>query len=436
LIPGSNLRIYSNARRNNNFLKVKMKLNKCFMHAFNMVLHSKLRSWLTITGIVIGVAAVIAIVSIGDGMQQTLNAQLNSLGGDIVTISPGFERGGGFFGLRGGGGGGPSGGAQATTKQIVLDRSDLQALKGVPDIAMIDTNIRGSVNISYLGKTGRVSVTGVDQKVWSQITTSTIKTGRMLDSADQNVIVIGGNLASSYFDQPVGINKMVTINSAAFRVVGILNDQSTGVYMPIQMAYQVIPDKTTDIYDTLVVKIKDQNQLDAAISNIQDKLMTSRHVTQNKMDFSVTSRKEMQQTRADTLNSMNTFLLAIAAVSLIVGAIGIANTMFTSVLEKTKEIGIMKAVGARNRDILQIFLFNAAFIGLVGGTLGIILGTILSGFMPSLMGGLPMARGTAIVTLNSIAMALSVSVSVGILAGIIPAYQASKLRPVDALRYE
>jgi len=410
-----------------------MKINKCFKHAFNMVLHSKLRSWLTITGIVIGVAAVIAIVSIGAGMQESLNAQLNALGGDIVTISPGFERGGGMFDMRGGGGGG---GAQATTNQIVLCRSDLQALKGLPDIALIDTNIRGSVNISYLGKTGKVSVTGVDQKVWSQITTTTIQTGRMLDSADQNVIVIGGNLASSYFSQPLGINKMVTINSGSFRVVGILNDQSTSVYMPIQMAYQVIPDKTIDIYDTLVVKIKDQNQLDEVITKIQNKLMTARHVTQNKMDFSITSRKEMQQTRADTMNSMNTFLLAIAAVSLIVGSIGIANTMFTSVLEKTKEIGIMKAIGARNKDILLIFLFNAAFIGLVGGIIGIILGTILSGFMPALMGGLPLGRGTAVVTFNSIAMALSVSVTVGILAGIIPAYQASKLKPVDALRYE
>jgi putative ABC transport system permease protein len=414
-----------------------MKLEKCFKHAFNMVLHSKLRSWLTITGIVIGVAAVIAIVSIGDGMQQTLNSRLSGLGGDIVTISPGFERGGGMFVMRGGGGGGgPSGGAQATSKEIVLSRSDYQVLKGISDIALIDTNIRGSVNISYLGKTGKVSVTGVDQKVWSQITTSTIKDGRMLDSADQNVIVIGGNLASSYFNQPVGINKMVTISGSAFRVVGILDDQSNSVYMPIQMAYQVIPDKTNDIYDTLVVKIKNQDQLDEVITKIQDKLMTARHVTQKNMDFSVTSRKEMQQARADTMNSMNTFLLAIAAVSLIVGSIGIANTMFTSVLEKTKEIGIMKAIGARNPDILLIFLFNAGFIGLVGGILGVILGTLLSGFLPALMGNIPMVRGTAIVTFNSIIMALSVSVIVGILAGIIPAYQASKLKPVDALRYE
>jgi putative ABC transport system permease protein len=412
-----------------------MKLNKCFKHAFNMVLHSKLRSWLTILGIVIGVAAVIAIVSMGEGMQQTMSAQLSGLGGDIVTISPGFSRGGGMFGMRGGEGG-SSGGAQATDKEIVLGRSDLQVLKGIPDIVMIDTNIRGNVEISYLGKKGTVSVTGVDQRIWSQITTSKIKTGRMLDPADQNVIVIGGRLASSYFDQPVGINKMVTIEGSAFRVVGILDDQSTNIYMPIQMAFQVIPDKKNDIYDSLVVKIKNEDQLDEVIAKIESKLMISRHVTQNKKDFSISSRKEMQQARADTMNSMNAFLLAIAAVSLIVGSVGIANTMFTSVLEKTKEIGIMKAIGARNNDILLIFLFNAAFIGLVGGVIGIILGTILSGFLPLLAGDLPLMRGTTIVSLNSIIMALSVSVIVGILAGIIPAYQASKLKPVDALRYE
>ncbi|MBU0461775.1 MAG: FtsX-like permease family protein, partial [Nanoarchaeota archaeon] len=153
-------------------------------------------------------------------------------------------------------------------------------------------------------------------------------------------------------------------------------------------------------------------------------------------DFSLTSSKQMQETRASMMNTMSIFLLAIAAVSLIVGAIGIANTMFTSVLEKTKEIGIMKAIGARNRDILLIFLLNSAFIGLVGGIFGIILGTVLAGFLPALMGGTPFARGTATISLMSVLLALSVSTIVGIVAGIIPAYQGSRLKPVDALRYE
>ncbi len=405
-----------------------------------MVLNSKLRTWLTILGIVIGVAAVIAIISLSDTMQETVNVQLGNLGGDILTISPGFSRGSSMFGMgRGGPPGGPLGGDQATKatdEETVLSRSDLQVLKGIPDIALIDTNIRGSVEVSYLGNKGTVSATGVDQKVWSQITTETIKDGRMLDSADQNVVVIGGRLSSSYFDEPVGINKMITIENRTFRVVGILDDESYSIYIPIQMGYQVINDKENDIYDTLVVKIKNEDQLDEVITKIESKLMASRHVTQDDKDFAVTSSKKMQQTRTEMVNSMNTFLLAIAAVSLIVGSVGIANTMFTSVLEKTKEIGIMKAIGARNNDILFIFIFNAAFIGLVGGIIGIFLGAILSSFMPTLMGNTPLAESTITVSLNSIIIALFVSVAVGILAGIIPAYQASKLKPVDALRYE
>ena len=419
-----------------------MKLSKCFKHAFGMVIHSKLRSWLTILGIVIGVAAVIAIVSLGEGMQQEMNSRLSGLGGDIVTISPGFSRGGGMFGPRGhdddGPPGSPGGGSSstATEKEVVLARSDLQALKGIPDIALIDTNIKGSVEVSYLGKSGTVSVTGVDQKVWSKITTSKIKEGRMLDSADQNVIVIGGRLASSYFDQPLGINKMLTVAGSAFRVVGILDDQSNSIYMPIQIACQIIEDKKPDVYDTFVVKIRNEDLLNETLTKIENKLMVARHVTAKTKDFSVTSSKQMQQTRAEMMSTMNTFLLALAAVSLVVGAVGIANTMFTSVLEKTKEIGIMKAIGARNYDILLIFILNAALIGLVGGILGIIAGTMLSGVLPSLMGSVPFARSSGIVSLNSVIMALSVSVSVGIIAGIIPAYQASKLKPVDALRYE
>ncbi len=402
-----------------------------------MVRHSKLRSWLTIIGIIIGVAAVIAIVSLGEGMQQSINSRLTGLGADIVTITPGASRGGNMFEQRGGGNGG-SGGAQASTKDIILGRADVQALRGLPDIALIDTNIRGTVNVSYLGKSGRVSLTGVDQRVWSQITTSKIKDGRMLDSADQNVVVIGGRLASTYFSQPLGINKMISIGGNAFRIVGILDDTSTNIYMPIQMAFQIIPDKTTDVYDTLVVKIRDQNQLNESITNIQTKLMAVRHVSQKTMDFSVTSNQQMQQTMASTMSSMTAFLAAIAAVSLIVGAIGVANTMFTSVLEKTKDIGIMKAIGARNKDILTIFLINAGLIGLIGGILGVALGAVLSSSMASLIGDIPMTRGGAIsiVSLNSVLMALSVSSGAGILAGIIPAYQASKLKPVDALRYE
>jgi putative ABC transport system permease protein len=414
-----------------------MKLRKCLKHAFEMVAHSKLRSWLTILGIVIGVASVIAIVSMGEGMQSQMSDQFSSLGGDILTITPGFSRGG----FMGGGPPGERGGSsssQATDEdeETVLEWSDVQAVKGISNILYIDTQISGSVEAVYRGKSGTVSLTGVDQKTWSKITTLEIADGRLLDATDQNVIVIGGRLASDYFGTEVSVNNMISVEGTSFRVIGILDDQSTQIYMPIQMAYQLVDDSTVGEYDSIVIKVKDEDKLNETIEKLNSTLMITRHVTAKTKDFTVTSSKQMQETRNEMMGTMNTFLLAIAAVSLLVGAVGVANTMFTSVLEKTKEIGIMKAIGARNKDIMLIFLMNAALIGLVGGVLGIIGGTILSGFLPSLLGSSTFIRSSSIVSWNSVFIALSMSVLIGMIAGAIPAYKASKLKPVDALRYE
>ncbi len=417
-----------------------MKLHKCLKHAFSMVMHSKLRSWLTILGIVIGVASVIAIVSIGEGMQAEMESRMSTMAGDILTLSAGYSRGASMFGPPGEGGGdrgGGSGGkATKESEKIVVDKTDVQALKSIAEILLINPQIRGNANISYMGQEGSVSVTGIDQKVWSQITTDNLKEGRFLDSADKNVIVIGSSLAESFFDHPLGINQVLTIEGRSFRIVGILDDDSRSIYMPIQAAYTVIEDKDMDVYDSVTIKIKDEDQLNETMTKIEKKLMIIRHVTAKTKDFSLTSSKLMAATREAMLSTLNTFLLAIAAVSLIVGAVGVANTMFTSVLEKTKDIGIMKAIGARNSDIMLIFLFNAALIGLVGGILGIVLGSILSGLLPTLFGSTMMLRGGTLVSLNSVLLAIAVSVGVGVIAGAIPAYQASKLKPVDALRYE
>jgi len=165
-------------------------------------------------------------------------------------------------------------------------------------------------------------------------------------------------------------------------------------------------------------------------------------VTEREKDYSIVSAKAIQENIANVTQSITLFLGAIAAVSLLVGAIGIANTMFTSVLEKTKEIGIMKSIGAKNRDILSIFILNAGMVGLVGGLFGIAFGSIASGMLPALgirmMGGGGMGAGgmTTAITPQLLIFALALSVTIGVLAGAIPAYRASRLRPVDALRYE
>ena len=415
-----------------------MKLRKSFKHALNMVLHAQVRSWLTILGIVIGVAAVISIISMGEALEQDMSSQLGELGGDLLTLTAGKSKASGFGPGRGGGG---SGSAFATEEEIVLDKTDVQVLKGISDIKLMDTQIKGSGDIYYVAEQGSVSITGVDPVIWSQISTVDVKEGRMLNPSDANVIVVGGKIADGFFTKNLGVNQLVTIEDKLFRIVGILDDSSTSIYMPLNNAYEVIDDKEKGVYDSIIIKVKDEEQLDQTIATIEEKLRIARHVNEKEQDFTISSNKERQEQRAEMMSSMTTFLTAIAAVALLVGAVGIANTMFTSVLEKTKEIGIMKAIGARNSDIMSIFLLNAALIGLIGGILGVVFGFLLSGFLPALMGDSSgimgrMASAGSVISLSSIFLALGMSVFIGVISGVIPAYQASRLKPVDALRYE
>ena len=390
-----------------------------------MVVHSKLRSWLTIIGIVIGVASVIGIVSMGDGMQKSMEDQMQSLESDIITLSPGFsramERGPGRWEGEGG----------ETASDSVLDNKDIQILKSMNEILIFDTRISGNADLYFMGEEGSGSITGVDQKAWSEINTNELDSGRLLGPSDQNVIVIGDSLANDYFDEEIAINKILYIEGSAFRVVGILEQGTKNViYMPIKSAYEVVEDSTKDEYDSIIIKVKDEVNLTAFTNELEEKLMISRHVDKEDKDFTISSNAQMAEMRTDMLSTMTTFLTAIAAISLIVGSVGIANTMFTSVLEKTKQIGIMKAIGARNGDILKIFLLNAALIGIIGGLVGLLFGFILAQIIAMAM------SIEAVVSFSIIAIALGVSLGAGIIAGIVPAYQASQLDPVEALRRE
>lgn len=424
-----------------------MKITKSFKIALNIILHSKVRSWLTIIGIVIGIAAIVTIISLGQGAQRTLEQNLNSLSADIITINPGSSRafGAGVAFRQGGGGfefGGPSSGNTAKN----LTTRDVMALRGIQNIAYIQGTISGSAeDASYLGKTARVSVQGVDPAVWKNFVTTELASGRYLSQGDANVVVVGSRIATSTFTD-MQINRQITIGGATFRIVGILEQSGqddSRIYMPIENAVTILENKDRKSFDSISVKIKDLSQTDDTVEKITSALMLSHGVLQtSKQDFSVTSQKSIQERVSSTLSSMSLFLSAIAAISLVVGAIGIMNTMFTSVLEKTREIGILKAIGAKNRDILAIFLLNAGTIGLIGGIFGVIIGLLASGYLGSFISGGAggdlgrLSLANAYVSPQLVIGVFLVSIAVGLISGAIPAYRASRLKPVDALRYE
>ncbi len=269
-----------------------------------------------------------------------------------------------------------------TTTDVELTDDDIKALQGLDGVQYIAGQISGSEPVVYAAQNATLSITGVDPQVWKYMTTLKTQSGRLLEPSDKYVAVIGSGVASGIYDQDIGVNQVITINGKAVRVVGILTEEGQGdrsIYMPIDVAVNLIDDAEDGVYNSITVKAKSEDLVDGLMEDIEKKLMISRHIIRDDdRDFSVSASKSMAESVTEMTSSMTLFLGAIAAVSLLVGAVGIANTMFTSVLEKTKEIGTMKAIGAKNRDILMIFLFNSAMVGLVGGILGVALGTFVS----------------------------------------------------------
>ena len=420
-----------------------MRFNKSLKLAVNILVHSKLRSWLTIIGIVIGIAAVVAIVSIGAGMQQNVESRLGGLGADIITISPGGGRA--SAGFRGGHGGGMPGSTATAATAENLTKKDVLVLQSVGGIEYIQGTVSGRGEMYYLGEKATISIDGVDPLVWKEMTTSELESGRLLGPSDYNVVVVGSRVAKDTFKQPLTLNRMITLEEKAFKVVGILKESGgfggddNKIIMPIKAARDTLEDVGDDEFDSITLKVANTDDVDQIMEEADKKLMISRHLTEKEKDFRISSAKSTQETMSDITQTMTLFLGAIAAVSLLVGAVGIANTMFTSVLEKTKEIGIMKSIGAKNSDIMMIFLLNSAIVGLVGGLLGICLGTGIASLLPLLgmrMMGMGREGMTTVVTPTLLFFALLISIGIGMVAGVIPAYRASKLKPVDALRYE
>ena len=423
-----------------------MRLKKSFQLALNIFIHSKLRSGLTIIGIIVGIGAVVAIISMSQGAQIQLEQRLGSLGADVITISPGAQRASGF-GFGGEGRGSDSTGTTVTQKN--LTSKDITVIKSVTNIKYVSGQVSGSEDVIYSSKTAKnTRITGVDILTWKEVTTEKLASGRFLTSGDMYSVVIGDRTANTIFGKTIPLNGKIIIAGKSFNVVGILQEGSS-LYIPINIARDTLSDVGKDEFNSISVKISDVSLANQTVTDLTKALMLSRGILQtNKKDFSISNPASMQQTMEQTLQTLTLFLGAIAAISLLVGGIGIANTMFTSVLEKTKEIGIMKAVGVQNKDVMTIFLLNSGLIGLTGGIGGVILGAIASTAISSvagvssattagaMRGGIGNLFSSSYVSPQLIFGALFFAILIGMIAGAIPAYRASKLNPVDALRYE
>jgi putative ABC transport system permease protein len=420
-----------------------MKLITILSLALNSVFHSKIRSWLTILGIIVGVSSFVAILALGQGMEDSIQSRTATMQLDVINITPGFSRATEVIGIGGGGrGGGMPGGItripESTSSSVVLTEKDISTLKTIPGINAINKEISGQTEIYFTGESIKRSITGVDVINWLKITNIELTNGRLLGPSDKYSVLIGERLAKDSFSKKIPLNTIITINNKSFRVVGIIKN-SAEVIAPLDVTFVTLEEKTINEYDKITIKVDEINKVDEIVEIINTKLMFSRRIiSERQKDFSVSAIKDNIESINEMTNSMIMFLTIIAAISLIVGAIGIANTMFTSVLEKTKEIGIMKSIGASSFDILFLFILVSSLYGLVGGFLGVLIGSVLSGYLGNSIGiGMVMRIGGE----GSFSFALAIygiviAVGISVLSGFIPAYRAAKLKPVDALRYE
>lgn len=396
--------------------------------ALRALKRNTLRSLLTMLGIIIGVAAVISVVSIGNGAKARIEASIASMGQNVVQVMSGnFRRGGVSMGF---------GSAGTLTKE------DYEAIKtDVSGIAGISPEVRNSSQVAVGNKNSRVSIMGVGAD-YPEIRSWRIAEGDNFNEGDVQragkVALIGKTTAESLFgagENPVGLS--IRIGNAPFTIVGLLapkgmsmfgSDQDDVILVPYTSAMKRLSGGTS--FRSFMVQASDPKSIDGVQAQISEILRQRHRTTEETDDFMVRNQQEISEVATASSETLTILLGSVAGVSLLVGGIGIMNIMLVSVTERTREIGVRLAVGARGRDILMQFLIEAVTLSIVGGLIGVLLGWLASERLSSLM------QTPTLIATNSVIMAFCSSALIGICFGFFPALKASNLDPIEALRYE
>ncbi len=396
--------------------------------AINALFANKLRSLLTMLGIIIGVGAVIAMVAVGMGVTQRVTDSIASLGSNMLIIRPGASMSGGLRGAAG--------------SRTTLKYEDAVAIKKkIKDVDYVSPTVQKNYQVVYGNQNWNTSVTGVTQEYMS-IRDLKITTGSFITEDDMNtrnrVAVIGMTVASNLFGEANPVGKTIRVNNQPYRVIGVLEskgqssvgqDQDDVVIVPLTTAMDRLLAVT--YVQTINVQVTSQSKMDEVQSNIETLLRQRHHLTGSKdSDFQVQNLTSLMSTMNETTTMLTLFLGSIAAISLIVGGIGIMNIMMVSVTERTREIGIRKALGATFKDIMTQFLIESVVIGVIGGVLGIFFGIVAAQAISKF------GDFQTVITAAPIFLSFAFSVGIGLFFGIYPARKAALLDPIEALRYE